>query len=124
LSAQSDLSVRTIPLDPDVMVPALKEWKLKMPAQRLCVSDTDRQAQDYNGIRDGSIDPIMKAARLLTDGEPSGTSGAFRWCINQCGGRELPPKQTIHRHSTISMTFAARASIANGDDRSVRHCPG
>ena len=28
---KSDASVRTIPIDPDVMAPALKEWKLKCP---------------------------------------------------------------------------------------------
>jgi integrase len=112
---KSDSSVRTIPLDPDVMVPALREWKLKCPRSDFVFPTRTGKPQDYNGIRDGSIDPVMKAARLVDkDGEPKYTPHALRhffasWCINPKarGGRELPPKQVQYLlgHSTISMTF-------------------
>jgi len=112
---KSDASVRTIPLDPDVMAPALKEWKLKCPPSDFVFPTRTGKPQDYNGIRDGSIDPVMKAARLVNkDGEPKYTPHALRhffasWCINPKarGGRELPPKQVQYLlgHSTISMTF-------------------
>jgi integrase len=112
---KSDSSVRTIPLDPDVMVPALREWKLKCPPSDFVFPTRTGKPQDYNGIRGGSIDPVMKAAKLVNkDGEPKYTPHALRhffasWCINPKarGGRELPPKQVQYLlgHSTISMTF-------------------
>jgi integrase len=112
---KSDSSVRTIPLDPDVMVPALREWKLKCPPSDFVFPTRTGKPQDYNGIRDGSIDPVMKVAKLVDmDGEPKYTPHALRhffasWCINPKarGGRELPPKQVQYLlgHSTISMTF-------------------
>ena len=112
---KSDSSVRTIPIDPDVMAPALREWKLKCPPSDYVFPTRTGKPQDYNGIRDGSIDPVMKAARLVDkDGEPKYTPHALRhffasWCINPKarGGRELPPKQVQYLlgHSSISMTF-------------------
>ena len=69
---KSDASVRTIPIDPDVTAPALKEWKLKCPPSDLVFPTRTGKPQDYNGIRDGSIDPVMRAAKLIgKDGEPN-----------------------------------------------------
>ncbi len=112
---KSNSSVRTIPLDPDVMVPALKEWKLKCPPSDFVFPTRTGKPQDYTVIREGSIDPVMKAARLVNgDGGPKYTPHALRhffasWCINPKarGGRELLPKQVQYLlgHSTIAMTF-------------------
>jgi len=112
---KSDSSVRTIPLDPEVMVPALKEWKLKCPPSDFVFPTKTGNSTDYNGIVRGSIEPVMKAARIVDkDGEPKYTPHALRhffasWCINPKarGGREVPPKQVQYLlgHSTISMTF-------------------
>jgi integrase len=113
---KSDSSVRTIPLDPDVMVPALREWKLKSPPSDFVFSTRTGKPQDYNGLVRGTLDPVMRAAHLVVgkDQEPKYTPHAFRhffasWCINSKadGGRELPPKQVQYLlgHSTISMTF-------------------
>jgi integrase len=74
---KSDASVRTIPIDPDVMAPALKEWKLKCPPSDFVFPTRTGKPQDYNGIRDGSIDPAMRAAKLIgKDGEPKYTPHA------------------------------------------------
>lgn len=114
---KSDSSVRTIPLDPEIMVPALKEWKVKCsPSDRDLVFPTRTgKPQDYNSIVQWSLNPAMKAARVIgKDGEPKYTPHAFRhffasWCINPKarGGRELPPKQVQYLlgHATISITF-------------------
>jgi integrase len=76
---KSDASVRTIPIDPDVMAPALKEWKLKCPPSDFVFPTRTGKPQDYNGIRDGSIDPAMRAAKLIgKDGEPKYTPHALR----------------------------------------------
>jgi integrase len=87
----------------------------EMPASDFVFSTGTGKPQDYKGIRDSSIDPIMKAARLVDkDGEPKYPPHALRhffasWCINPKarGGRELPPKQVQYLlgHSTIAMTF-------------------
>ena len=114
---KSDSSVRTIPLDPEIMVPALKEWKVKCsPSDRDLVFPTRTgKPQDYNSIVQWSLNPAMKAARVIgKDGEPKYTPHAFRhffasWCINPKarGGRELPPRQVQYLlgHATISITF-------------------
>ena len=112
---KSDSSVRTIPIDPDVMLPALKAWKLKCPPSEFVFPTSSGKSTDYNGIVRGSIDPVMKTARIVDkNGEPKYTPHALRhffasWCINPKarGGRELPPKQVQYLlgHSTISMTF-------------------
>jgi integrase len=112
---KSNSSVRTIPLDPEVMVPALREWKLKCPPSDYLFPTRSGKPQAYTVICNGSIDPVMKAAKLVDkDGEPKYTPHALRhffasWCINPKarGGRELPPKQVQYLlgHSTISMTF-------------------
>jgi integrase len=112
---KSDSSVRTIPLDPEVMVPALKQWKLKCPPSDFVFPTRTGNSADYNGIVRGSIEPVMKAAHIVDKaGKPKYTPHALRhffasWCINPKarGGRELPPKQVQYLlgHSTISMTF-------------------
>ena len=94
-------SIRTIPIDPDVMVPALKKWKLKCPPSDFVFPTRTGKSTDYNSIVNGSFNPAMKAAKLVDkDGEPKYTPHALRhffasWCINTkaSGGRELPPKQ-------------------------------
>jgi integrase len=112
---KSNSSARTIPLDPEVMVPALREWKLKCPPSDFVFPTRTGKPQAYTVIRESSIDPVMKAAKLVDkDGAPKYTPHALRhffasWCINPKarGGRELPPKQVQYLlgHSTIAMTF-------------------
>lgn len=130
---KSDSSVRTIPLDPHVMGPALKEWKLKCPPSEgdFVFPTKTGKPQDYNSLVDWTLNPMMLAAKITEpvkdsrgepkhdkDGKrlvkPKYTPHAFRhffasWCINPKarGGRELPPKQVQYLlgHSNISITF-------------------
>jgi integrase len=110
---KSDSSVRTIPLDREAMVPALKEWKLKCPPSDFVFpTSTGRIEHHANMLR--GLEPIMVKSGVIEKGEPKYALHAFRhffasWCINPKarGGRELPPKQVQYLlgHSTISMTF-------------------
>ena len=112
-SPKSNSSVRTIPLDREAMVPALKEWKLKCPPSDFVFpTSTGRIEHHANMLR--GLTAIMIKSGVIEKGEPKYALHAFRhffasWCINPKarGGRELPPKQVQYLlgHSTISMTF-------------------
>jgi integrase len=115
---KSDSSVRTIPLDRDVMIPALREWKLKCPPSDFVFPTRTGHSEHHSSILLGLL-PIMVAAGVAKTGEDGTTTHrfalhAFRhffasWCINPRarGGRELPPKevQTLLGHSSILMTM-------------------
>jgi integrase len=129
-SPKSDSSVRTIPLDNEVMVPALKKWKLKCPPSEFVFPTSTGRIEHHSNMLRG-LAPIMLEAGITmpakndrgeqTGGEagrsvlqPKYALHAFRhffasWCINPKlrGGRELPPKQVQYLlgHSTIAMTF-------------------
>jgi hypothetical protein len=63
-SPKSDSSVRTIPLDREAMVPALKEWKLKCPPSDFVFpTSTGRIEHHANMLR--GLGPIMAAAGVV-----------------------------------------------------------
>jgi integrase len=106
---KSDSSARTIPIDRDVMIPALREWKLKSPPSDF-VFPTRSGHSEHNGSILTALRQIMIDAHVA---KPYGLH-AFRhffasWCINPKarGGRELPPKevQGLLGHSSIVMTM-------------------
>jgi integrase len=127
---KSDSSVRTIPLDRDVMVPALMGWKIKCPPSDFVFPSSTGASEHHANVLRGLV-PIMVAAgvaRTGENGEPTHKYAlhAFRhffasWCINPKarGGRELPPKQVQYLlgHSSISMTFDVYGHLfpAEGD---------
>lgn len=131
---KSESSARTLPLDPAVMVPALREWKVKSIHKGdgdFVFPTKSGKPQDYNSLVNWTLNPILFSAKVTEpvkdsraepkhdkDGkpmlQPKYTPHAFRhffasWCINPKarGGRELPPKQVQYLlgHSTISITF-------------------
>jgi integrase len=129
---KSDSSVRTIPLDKDVMVPALMEWKIKCPPSDFVFPTSTGAPEHHANILRGLL-PIMKAAgvakqALDKNGKPWVTHKyalhAFRhffasWCINPKarGGRELSPKvvQELLGHSSIMMTMNVYAHLFPSD---------
>ena len=112
---KSAAGVRTIPIDPSVMLPALREWKMQCPPGELIFATAAGKPVDYKSIMDRNFTPLLKAAGIVDQsGEPKYTPHALRhffasWCINPKarGGRELPPKQVQYLlgHSSITMTF-------------------
>jgi integrase len=115
-SPKSKKSRRTIPLDPDLLIPALKEWKLACPKSDLdLVFPTRKGTIDSHKNMLRGLEPIMKAAGVVhRDGKPKYALHAFRhyfasWCISpkERGGRELSAKvvQEWLGHSTIAMTL-------------------
>ena len=113
---KSKASVRTVPLDPDLLTPALKEWKLACPKGQeglVFPSSTGRIEHHKNMLH--SLTPVMKAAHVVdANGEPKYGLHALRhffasWCINprSRGGRELPPMEVKEQmgHSSIVMTL-------------------
>jgi integrase len=115
-SPKSAKSRRIIPLDPDQLIPALKEWKLACPkSERDLVfpSRTGAIATHRSILR--GLESVMRAAGVVDkSGTPKYALHAFRhyfasWCISpkERGGRELPAKvaQDWLGHSTIAMTL-------------------
>ena len=115
-SPKSKTSRRTVPLDPVLLIPALKEWKLACPKSELdLVFPTRTGAVEYHMNVMRSLESIMRAAGVVRrNGQPKYGLHSFRhyfasWCISpkERGGRELPPKvvQEWLGHSTIAMTL-------------------
>jgi len=115
-SPKSKKSRRTIPLDPELLIPALREWKVACPKNELdLVFPTRTGAIDTHKNMLRSLEPIMRAAGVVhKNGKPKYALHAFRhyfasWCISpkERGGRELSAKvvQEWLGHSTIAMTL-------------------
>ena len=115
-SPKSKSSRRTIPLDSDELIAALKEWKLACPKSELdLVFPTQSGAINHHANLVRSFHAIMRTAGVVhKDGKPKYAVHAFRhyfasWCISpeERGGRELPAKvaQEYLGHSTIAMTL-------------------
>jgi integrase len=126
---KSASSRRTIPLDPAVLMPALKTWKMACPPTEAdLVFPTSRGTVAYHANLLRSLDPVMEAAGVVdAEGKPKYALHSFRhffasWCINpkDRGGRELPPKvvQSLLGHSSIVMTLDVYGHLfPRGDDR-------
>ena len=126
---KSASSRRTVPLDADVLIPALKKWKLACPKGEgdLAFPTATGQVEHHaNMLR--SLGPAMVAAGVVDKaGEPKYALHAFRhffasWCINPKGrgGRELPAKvvQQLLGHTSIVMTLDRYGHLfPRGDDR-------
>jgi integrase len=126
---KTESSRRAVPLDTDVLMPALKEWRLACPkgeADLVFPSSTGR-IEHYKNMMNG-IEPVMVAAHVVDKaGAPKYALHAFRhfyasWCINpkDRGGRELPAKvvQQLLGHSSIVMTLDRYGHLfPRGDDR-------
>ena len=115
-SPKSTKSRRTIPLDPNLLIPALKEWKLACPKSELdLVFPTRTGAIDTHKNMLRGLESAMRAAGVVhRNGKPKYALHAFRhyfasWCISpkERGGRELSAKvaQEWLVHSTIAMTL-------------------
>lgn len=115
-SPKSTKSRRTIPLDPNLLIPALKEWKLACPKSELdLVFPTRTGVIDTHKNMLRGVEAVMRAAGVVhKDGKPKYALHAFRhyfasWCISpeERGGRELSAKvvQEWLGHSTIAMTL-------------------
>jgi integrase len=116
-SPKSETSRRAIPLDTDVLLPALKEWRLACPKSGgldLVFPTASGRVEHHKNML-VSIEPVMVAAGVVDKaGKPKYALHAFRhfyasWCINpeKRGGRELSPKevQSLLGHSSIVMTL-------------------
>jgi integrase len=126
---KSDSSRRAVPLDADVLIPALKRWKLACPKGEadLAFPTASGQVEHHKNML-ASLEPIMIAAGVVDKaGEPKYALHAFRhffasWCINpkERGGRELPAKvvQQLLGHTSIVMTLDRYGHLfPRGDDR-------
>jgi integrase len=126
---KSATSMRTIPIDPDTLLPALKEWKLACPKSEADLVFPDAKGGPvHHEILSRLLEVVMiKAGVVDKAGDPKYSPHAFRhffasWCINpkERGGRELPPKaaQTLLGHSSITMTLDLYGHMfPKGDDR-------
>jgi integrase len=115
-SPKSRSSRRTVPLDQEVLIPALKAWKIECPPtdSDLAFPTSAGHIQDHNSLlRD--LARVMQAAGIVDKtGKPKYAMHALRhfyasWCLNPVdrGGRQLSPKevQTLMGHSSITMTM-------------------
>jgi len=126
---KSESSRRAIPLDADILIPALKKWKLACPkGEADLVFPTASGHVEHHKNMLLSLEPVMKAAGVVDKaGEPKYALHAFRhffasWCINpkERGGRELPAKVVQHLlgHNSIVMTLDRYGHLfPRGDDR-------
>jgi integrase len=103
---KSRAGVRTLPLDPDMLVPELRRWKAQCPPGELVFpTSTGRIEHHSNMLR--SFAPVMVAAGVVDKkGEPKYSLHAFRhffasWCLNRRPeGRELPAIE-VQRHPSL-----------------------
>lgn len=126
---KSASSRRTIPLDSEVLLPALKAWRLACPpTDQDLVFPTSEGYIEHHANMLRSLSPIMVTAGVVhKGGRPKYALHAFRhffasWCINpkERGGRELPAKVVQHLlgHSSIVMTLDRYGHLfPRGDDR-------
>jgi integrase len=126
---KSDTSKRTIPLDPDMLLPALKAWKIGCPKGEADLVFPDAEGGPvHHEILTRLLEAVMIEAGVVDkSGAAKYSPHAFRhffasWCINpkERGGRELPPKaaQTLLGHSSITMTLDLYGHMfPKGDDR-------
>src|SRR5262249_40409019 len=124
---KSEASRRTIPLDADVLIPALRRRKLACPQGELVFPTASGQVQHHANTLD-ELAPVMVAAGVVDKkAKPKYALHAFRhffasWCINpkERGGRELPAKvvQGLLGHTSIVMTLDRYGHLfPRGDDR-------
>jgi integrase len=118
---KSKSSVRTIPLDTELLVPILKrEWQLACPKGDLAlVFPTKKGKVEQHATMLKRLGKVMLVAGVVKKNEkgelvPKYAMHAFRhfyasWCINakSKGGRELPAKevQCLLGHASISETL-------------------
>src|SRR5262245_2350750 len=129
-SPKSDSSRRAIPIEPDILLPALKAWKIACPLGAAgLVFPTGQGGIAHHEQMLRALTPMMVAAGVVDEaGAPKYALHAFRhffasWCINpkERGGRELPPKevQTLMGHASITLTMDTYGHMfPRGDDRS------
>ena len=89
-SPKSESSRHTVPIEPEILLPALKAWKLACPLGGIPHHEQILRALAPIMIGAGGVDKA---------GKPKYALHAFRhffasWCITlkERGGRELPPK--------------------------------
>jgi integrase len=128
-SPKSESSRRAVPLDADVLIPALKEWRLACPKGDLdLVFPTTAGKVEHHKNTLNGLEPVMVAAGVVDKaGKPKYALHAFRhffasWCINpkDRGGRELSAKvvQQLLGHSSITMTLDRYGHLfPRGDDK-------
>jgi integrase len=128
-SPKSESSRRVVPLDADVLIPALKEWRLACPNGDLdLVFPTAAGKVEHHKNTLNGLEPVMVAAGVVDKaGKPKYALHAFRhffasWCINpkDRGGRELSAKvvQQLLGHSSITMTLDRYGHLfPRGDDK-------
>ncbi|MGA9456839.1 MAG: site-specific integrase, partial [Pseudolabrys sp.] len=142
---KSESGRRTVPIEPDILLPALKAWKLACPLGEAGVvfpTSEGEIAQHEQMLR--ALAPVMTAAGVTepvmdAQGQPKFNKRgnplvrgkyalhAFRhffasWCINPVnrGGRGLQAKevQTLMGHSSIVITLDIYGHLfPHGDDR-------
>jgi integrase len=115
-SPKSESSRRTVPIEPEILLPALKAWKLACPLGEgdLVFPTSDGRIAHHEQIL-RALAPVMIAAGVVDGvGKPKYAMHAFRhffasWCINpeKRGGRGLSAKvvQELLGHSSIVMTL-------------------
>lgn len=111
---KSESSRRTVPIEPEILLPALKAWKLACPLGDLVFPTADGQIAHHEQLL-RALAPVMLAAGVVDKaGKPKYALHAFRhffasWCINpqDRGGRGLSAKvvQGLLGHSSIVMTL-------------------
>jgi integrase len=113
---KSETSRRTIPIDPDILLPALNKWKIGCPPGAAdLVFPTTAGGVAHHEVLLRSLAPVMVAAGVVNKkGDPKYALHAFRhffasWLVNpkDRGGRGLPAKeaQGLLGHSSIVMTL-------------------
>jgi integrase len=124
---KSESSRRTVPIEPEILLPALKAWKLACPLGELVFPTADGRIAHHEQLL-RALAPVMTAAGVVDKaGKPKYALHAFRhffasWCINpqDRGGRGLSAKvvQGLLGHSSIVMTLDVYGHLfARGDDQ-------
>lgn len=124
-SPKTETSIRKVPLEQDLLIPALKIWKIQCPPGDYVFPTANGTILHHkNMLR--SLAPVMIAAGLVKDdGRPKYALHAFRhffasWCLNakMHGGRELPMLlvKKWMGHSSIKVTNDIYGHLLSDDN--------
>ena len=128
-SPKSESSRRTVPIEPEILLPALKACKIACPlGEADLVFPTAEGGIAHHEQILRALAPVMAAAGVVDNaGKPKYALHAFRqffasWCINpqDRGGRGLSAKvvQGLLGHSSIVMTLDLYGHLfPRGDDQ-------
>jgi integrase len=131
---KSAKSRRTIPLDTENLLPALRQWHMASEYKNGLVFPTSTGAIEHHKNMVKSLEPIMNVAKVVDkNGKPKYALHAFRhyfasWCLNpeSRGGLGLAPQdvQRLLGHSSIVMTLDVYGHLFPGGDHHSKFAAG